>query len=176
MTFAITASAAPSASYTQPECTSCRAAFIAHSGKPAANPEDRRARPCQQTASQSRSKQSSAHPPEQRRCTADGAFRDSSLRAINRRSRMSSQSKEVVVSVVTFIAPYVSKHRLRRKARPAPTTLRRVRIDEVEPLPHQRLFKVQHHPVQIDKALRIDKDADRRSIRRIARRLDPFTK
>src|SRR6202789_2012841 len=59
--------------------------------------------------------------------------------------------------------------RLCRKARPTPAALGRVRIDEVEPLPHQRLFKIKHHAVQVDEALGIDEDADRRSVRRIAR-------
>ena len=33
-------------------------------------------------------------------------------------------------------------------------------IDEVESLPHQRLFVVENHAVEVDKRLGIDKDAD----------------
>ena len=42
-----------------------------------------------------------------------------------------------------------------------------MRIDEVEPLPHQRLLVVEDHAVQVDEALRIDEDADRRSVARV---------
>src|SRR5258705_13051188 len=66
--------------------------------------------------------------------------------------------------------------RLSRETRPTPATLRRVRIDEVKSLPHQRLFKIQHHAMQVDKALRIDEDANRRAVRRIASGHDSLTK
>src|ERR1700744_4381692 len=65
---------------------------------------------------------------------------------------------------------------LSRKARPAPTTLRRIRIDKVKSLPHQRLFKIQHHAMQIDKALRIDEYPNRLPVRRIASSRQSLTK
>ncbi len=46
---------------------------------------------------------------------------------------------------------------LHRKTGPAPAALCAVRIDKVEPLAHQRLLKIQHHPGQIKEALGIDK-------------------
>src|SRR5664279_1482990 len=50
---------------------------------------------------------------------------------------------------------------LRREARSAPAALGRVRVDEVEGLPHQRLFVVQRHAAQVEEALGVDKDAQR---------------
>jgi hypothetical protein len=47
---------------------------------------------------------------------------------------------------------------LRRERRTAAAGARGVRIDEVESLPHQRLFVVQRHAVQIEKRLGIDED------------------
>ena len=52
------------------------------------------------------------------------------------------------------------KRELGRERGTAAAGLRRVRIDEVEALPHQCLFVVQHHAVQIDERLGIDEDAD----------------
>src|ERR1700761_6773237 len=46
------------------------------------------------------------------------------------------------------------------KGRSAAARFRRVGIDEVEALPHQRLLIVEDHAVQVDKGLGIDKDAD----------------
>ena len=48
---------------------------------------------------------------------------------------------------------------LRRERRTAAAGARGVRIDEVESLPHQRLFVVQRHAVQIEERLGIDEDA-----------------
>src|SRR6185437_9514607 len=48
---------------------------------------------------------------------------------------------------------------LRREGRTAAAGARGVRIDKVEPLPHECLFVVERHAVQIDKRLGIDKDA-----------------
>jgi hypothetical protein len=49
---------------------------------------------------------------------------------------------------------------MRRNDEPQPQDLRRVGIDEVEALPHQGLFVVQNHAVQVDERLGIDEDAD----------------
>src|SRR5438067_7579949 len=57
---------------------------------------------------------------------------------------------------------------LRGEAGAASAALGRVRINEVEALPHQRLLVVEDHAVQIDEALRIHEDP---VCRRIGRRL-----
>jgi hypothetical protein len=48
---------------------------------------------------------------------------------------------------------------LRRERGAAAAGARRVRIDEVKPLPHQALLVVQRHAVQIEERLGIDEDA-----------------
>jgi len=50
--------------------------------------------------------------------------------------------------------------KLRREARTATAALSGVGVDEVEALPHQRLFKVQHHAGEIEEALGVDEEAD----------------
>src|SRR5260370_26223652 len=55
-------------------------------------------------------------------------------------------------------------YRSNREAGAAPAALGRVRIDEVEPLPHERLLVVEDHAVQVDEALGVDEDPDRRRV------------
>jgi len=60
------------------------------------------------------------------------------------------------------------------KTRPAPTALGRVGIDEIESLAHQCLFKVQHHPREVEEALGVDEEADGAAAGGVVRRLDAF--